>query len=136
MIIWLRELGCFGYELRTVDSLDGLCCEGIGLYGYYLYYELPIENHEKEIQMETEKMEFLKKSLCIDFDDALNGVEYNKSFEKYVVAHPSGDGTYFCTDSPDEAGRLYREAFDRLFPWRLNLSGGYCVRNDFGKRAV
>lgn len=41
MTIWLRELGCEGYVLRTVDSLDGLCCEGLDRdTGYYLYYEV------------------------------------------------------------------------------------------------
>lgn len=43
MNIWLRELGCEGYVMRTVDSLDGLCCECTGDDGIPMYYEIPFE---------------------------------------------------------------------------------------------
>ena len=40
MTIWLRMIGEEGYQLRTVDTLEGLCCEGMSDDGYYLYYEV------------------------------------------------------------------------------------------------
>lgn len=41
MNIWLRELGCEGYVQRTVDSLDGLSLDEIGVDGIPCYSEMP-----------------------------------------------------------------------------------------------
>ena len=39
MTIWLRELGCEGYQIRTVDNLDGLTYDGTDDDGIPMYSE-------------------------------------------------------------------------------------------------
>lgn len=41
MNIWLRESGCEGYVMRTVDSLDGLKYDETGNDGIPCYSEMP-----------------------------------------------------------------------------------------------